>query len=135
MRICVLFVCLILIILCQGQFSHNGLSYDDLSTWLQGFNWMQLGRQVCQCHMYHHHKYCQWSHKDQQIQCLGQCLENSIIIKNQKIHILLFLQKEMYRKLKIKYDDECTYSKYESISELIEIKFHFLKKVEAVCLL
>ena len=54
-----------------------------------------------------------------QVSGLGQCLENSIIIKNQKIHILLFLQKEMYRKLKIKYDDECTYLKYESISDLI----------------
>ena len=74
MKLCLfLHLMMLMLILCQGQLSYSGLSYDDLSTWLQGFNWMKLGREVCQCHLYHHQKYCQWTHKDQQLQCLGQC--------------------------------------------------------------
>ena len=58
------------------------LSHNELSEWISNFQWMKLGREICQCHLFRDDQFCANFKIQQKVQCLeGDDTGSRLVVK------------------------------------------------------
>ena len=57
------------------------LSHSELSEWMSNFQWMKLGREICQCRQFRDEQFCDNFKIQQNIQCLEGEAGSRLVVK------------------------------------------------------
>ena len=57
------------------------LSHSEISEWIRNFNWMKLGREICQCRQFRDQDFCDKFQREHKIQCLKPSSGSRLVVK------------------------------------------------------